>query len=117
MRIEAAGPLSDDRGMLNNMRYRTRTGLIAALAALTASIAIGTAVAAPIKNAQRTCEKAGGTFATDGSQYTCNGIDPTGMFDFLGSSLRQCVRSYKGVFAVLSADPATGVWRYLCDLP
>jgi hypothetical protein len=103
--------------MPDTMRYRTRTGLVAALAALTASIAIGTAVAAPIKNAQRTCVKAGGTFATDGSQYTCNGIDPTGMFDFFNSSLRQCVHSYKGTFNVVSADPATGVWRYTCQLP
>ena len=96
---------------------RTRTGLVAALAALTASIAIGTAVAAPIKNAQRTCEKAGGTFATDGSEYTCTGIDPTGMLAFFASALRQCVHSYKGDFTALPADPATGAWRYLCDLP
>ena len=109
--------MSDDLGMIHTMRNRTRTGLVAALAALTASIAIGTAVAAPIKNAQRTCEKAGGAFTSDASQYTCAGTDPTGMFAFFGSSLRQCVHSYKGIFSTPGSDPATGVWRYTCDLP
>jgi hypothetical protein len=107
----------DEQGMIHTMRNRTRTGLVATLAALTASIAIGTAVAAPIKNAQRTCEKAGGAFAIAGSQYTCEGNDPTGMFAFFDSALRQCVHSYKGAFSIVSGDPATGAWRYLCNLP
>jgi hypothetical protein len=106
--------MSDEQGMIHTLRNRRRTGLVAALAALAASIAIGTAVAAPIKNAQRTCEKAGGTFATDGSLYRCTEIDPTGA-DFAGA-MRQCVHSYKGLFSALPADPA-GALGYVCDLP
>jgi hypothetical protein len=108
--------VSDELGMIHTMRNRTRTGLVAALAALTASIAIGTAVAAPIKNAQRTCEKAGGTFTSDASQYTCQGTDPTGMFAFFRSAQGQCVHSFKGAFTP-TGDPATGTWQYRCDLP
>ena len=103
--------------MIHTMRNRTRTGVVAALAALTASIAIGTAVAAPIKNAQRTCDKAGGTFASDASEYTCQGNDPTGVFAFFGGAMRQCVHSYKGGFSTLGSDPTTGAFFYRCDLP
>ena len=102
--------------MIHTKRSRTRTGLVAAVAALTASIAIGTAVAAPpMKNAQRACEGLGGTFASTPSQYSCSGIDPTETFSFFGSSRRQCVRSYKGAFRS-PADPDTGAFRYTCDL-
>jgi hypothetical protein len=104
--------VSDEQGMIHNMHSHRRTGLVAALAALTASIAIGTAVAAPIKNAQRTCEKAGGTFASEALQYTCTEI-PTGAD--LGSAMRQCTHSFKGAFTALPADPA-GKGGYLCDL-
>jgi hypothetical protein len=104
--------------MLDTMRYRTRTGLVAALAALTASIAIGAAVAAPpIKNAQRTCEGLGATFTSDASQYSCSGTDPTKTFSFFASPQKQCLRSYKGIFSIPVTDFATGAWRYTCDLP
>jgi hypothetical protein len=103
--------------MLNTKRNNTRTGLVAALAALTASIAIGSAVAAPpMKNAQRTCEGLGATFTSDATQYSCSGTDPTKTFSFFASSQRQCLRSYKGIFSIPLADFSTGAWRYTCEL-
>jgi hypothetical protein len=104
--------------MIHTTRNRTRTGLVAAVAALTASIAIGTAVAAPpIKNAQRTCAGLGGAFRFDASQYSCSGTDLTKTFSFFASSQHQCVRPYKGIFTIPLADTATGAWRYTCELP
>ena len=104
--------------MNNTVHTKRVMALAAAIAAAVAmTLAVGTASAAPLKNAQRVCEKAGGSF--DGSnpaQYTCQGNDPTGAFSFLKGAQGQCVHSFKGLFSVQAADPATGAWRYTCAL-
>jgi hypothetical protein len=101
--------------LMDKIRIWRLAALTTFVAAIAASLVVGTAVAAPIKNAQRTCGKAGGTFDPGDSAYTCTGIDPTGAD--LNSALRQCVHSYKGEFSVLPADPATGALGYVCNLP
>ena len=104
---------------MNNTIHKKRVlALVAAIAAAVAmSLAVGSASAAPpLKNAQRVCGKAGGSFTGDSTQYACNGNDPTKAFSFFKSAQGQCVHSFKGSFSVQAADPATGDWRYTCTL-
>ena len=88
----------------------------AVAAAVSMSLAVGSASAAPLKNAQRVCEKAGGSFTGSDALYTCAGNDSTGAFSFFKSAQGQCVHSFKGLFSVQAADPASGDWRYTCEL-
>jgi len=100
---------------MNNIVHTKRVlALTAAVAAAVAmTFAVGTASAAPLKNAQRVCEKAGGTL-TPGSGYTCNGNDPSKAFAFFKSAEGQCVHSFKGSFRIAQADDATGDFSYVC---
>jgi hypothetical protein len=104
-------------GSINNTVHTKRvTGLAAFAAAVAMSLGVGSAFAAPLKNAERVCVKAGGSFTGSTAQYTCAGNDPTGTFSFLRSAQGQCLHSFKGSFQVQAADPTTGDWRYTCFL-
>ncbi len=103
---------------MNNTVHTKRVTVLAAAfaAAVALSFGVGTAFAAPLKNAERVCVKAGGSFTGSTAQYNCAGNDQTGTFSFLQSALRQCVHSFKGSLSVQAADPTTGEWRYTCSL-
>jgi hypothetical protein len=105
-------------GSMNNTVHTKRITLLAAAvaAAVAMSLGVGSAFAAPLKNAQRVCEKAGGSFTGSAARYDCSGNDSTRTFAFLKSAQGQCVHSFKGSFSVPTADSATGDWHYTCVL-
>lgn len=106
-------------GLMHNTVHTKRViALTAAVAAaLSLSLAVGSAAAAPLKNAERFCtEKAGGSFTGDDSQYMCAGNAPAKTFPFLKGAMGQCAHSFKGSFSVQEANETTGDFRYTCTL-
>jgi hypothetical protein len=87
-------------------------GLAAASAtslALVAAIASGVAQAAPpMKNAERRCVNAGGTFSMTATSYTCTGVTTAAVED---SARRHCLNAYKGYAFNWGG---TGPWQYSC---
>ena len=102
--------------MENTVHAKRVIALTAAVAAaVSMSLAVGSASAAPLKNAQRVCEKAGGSFAGSAARYDCTGNDATGAFSFFKSAQGQCLHSFKGSFSS-RGDETTGDWSYSCIL-
>ena len=99
---------------LHTKRFAGVAAVLAAAVAL--SFGVGSALAAPLKNAERVCVKVGGTFAGSSAQYSCSGVDSTLAFSFLSSPLRQCAHSFKGTWRFEVLDAQTGAWRYTCAL-
>ena len=102
--------------MTNTVHTKRVLALTAALAAAVAmTLAVGTASAAPLKNAERVCVKAGGTLTGDLQiRYICEGNDPTKAFSFMTHAQGQCLHSFKGAFSVQAEDDITGDFRYTC---
>jgi YD repeat-containing protein len=101
--------------MDNTIRINRVAVLAAGLAAVAASVAVGTAFGAPpIRNAERKCVDAGGQFTVDATQYRCDGL---GRSAVMTSADRQCRHSYKGWAFSWWQDPTTGQWSYICSLP
>jgi hypothetical protein len=100
------------------MESRIRTHRFAAVAAalvagVTLSLGVGSALGAPpAKNAERKCLDAGGQFAWEATQYTCQGLPDTAG---IASAERQCRNSYKGWAFSWWRDPLTGTWSYICS--
>jgi hypothetical protein len=101
---------------MDNTMHTSKVAVLAAgLAAVAASVAVGTAFGAPpIRNAERKCVDAGGLFAGDATQYSCNGLGSSAV---IVSADRQCRHSYKGYAFSWWQDPQTGRWSYICSFP
>ena len=101
--------------MDNTIRTNRVAVLAAGLAAVAASVAVGSAFGAPpIRNAERKCTEAGGQFAGDARQYRCDGLGSSAV---IASADRQCRHSYKGFAFSWWQDPLTGMWSYICSFP